>query len=93
MHGSVCTWQFSSPAWTTAALHQLFLLFKKIFFFIFPCSSQSPPVHSCVFLIVGPSSCCMWDAISAWLDEQGHECTQDPNQETLGRRRGAHFLS
>ena len=34
--------------------------------FIFsPFSPQNPPVHSCVFFVVGPSSCGMWDTASA----------------------------
>uniref|UniRef100_A0A9L0RMG5 NADP-retinol dehydrogenase n=1 Tax=Equus caballus TaxID=9796 RepID=A0A9L0RMG5_HORSE len=39
----------------------------------------SPQVHSCTFLAVGPSSCGMWDATSAWLDEQCHVRAQDSN--------------
>ena len=58
-----------------------FLLFFKRFYF-FP--SQSPPVYSCIFLVVGPSSCGMWDAASAWPDEQCHVCTQDPNWRNPG---------
>uniref|UniRef100_A0A9L0R6C6 RRM domain-containing protein n=2 Tax=Equus TaxID=9789 RepID=A0A9L0R6C6_HORSE len=41
---------------------------------------QSPPVHSCIFFVVGPSSCGMWDTASAWFDEQCHVCAQDLNQ-------------
>ena len=59
-----------------------FLFFKDFVFPFFP--PQSPPVHSCVFLVVGPSSCGMWDAASAWLDEQCHVCTQDLNQRNPG---------
>ena len=40
----------------------LFFVFKD---FIFPFSPKAPRVHSCVFLVVGPSSCGMWDAASA----------------------------
>ena len=45
--------------------------FSNFFFkdFIFPFSPQSPLVHSCIFLVVGPSSCGIWDVTSAWLDE------------------------
>ena len=53
--------------------------FLKILFF-FPFSPQSPPVHSCIFFVVGPSSCGMWDAASAWFDEQCHLRAQDSNQ-------------
>ena len=49
--------------------------FKNFIFF-----SQSPPVHSYVFLVVGPSSCGMWDAASAWPDERCHVHAQDPNR-------------
>ena len=59
-----------------------FHFFFKIF--IFPFSPKAPPVHSCVFLVVGPSSCGMWDATSAWLDEQCHVRIQDPNQQNPG---------
>ena len=46
------------------------LLVKFLFLsFIFPFYPQSPLVHSCVFLVAGTSSCGMWDANSAWLDE------------------------
>ena len=54
-----------------------FLFFFKDF--ISPFSLQSLLVHSCIFLVVGPSSCGMWDAASAWLDEQCHVRTQDSN--------------
>ena len=33
---------------------------------------------------MGPSSCGMWDAASAWLDEQRHVRTQDSNQQNTG---------
>ena len=52
-------------------------LFFKIFYFSF--FSQRPLVHSCVFLVMGPSSSGMWDAASAWLDERCHVHTQDLN--------------
>ena len=53
-------------------------------FFFFPFSPQSPPVHSCMFLVVSPSSCGMWDAASAWPDEQCHARTQDSNRRNTG---------
>ena len=56
----------------------LFFFFKRFYFF--PFSPQSPPVHSCIFFVVGPSSCGMWDAASAWSDEQCHVRAQDWNQ-------------
>ena len=61
--------------------------FQYLFFFIFyffPFSPQSPPVHSCIFLVVGPSSCGMWGTASAWLDEWYHVRTQDLNQRNTG---------
>ena len=55
----------------------------RIFFFRFkknfPFSPQRPLVHIVYVLVVGPSSCGMWDAASAWLDERCHVCPQDPN--------------
>ena len=56
--------------------------FLKILFFLF--SPQSSPVHSCIFLVVGPSSCGMWDAASAWLDQWCHVHTQDQNWQNPG---------
>ena len=32
-------------------------LFIYLRFYFFPFSPQSPPVHSCIFLVVDPSSC------------------------------------
>ena len=64
-----------------------FFFFLKILFF--PFSPQIPPVHSCIFLVVRPSSCAVWDAASACPDEWCHVPTQDPNPQTLGRRSGA----
>ena len=45
--------------------------FLILFFFV---SLQSPLEHSCVFLVVGPSSCGTWDAASAWPWEVPHPC-------------------
>ena len=53
-------------------------------FYFFPFSPQSPPVHSCIFFVVGPPSCGMWDAASAWSDEQCHVHAQDSNQRNTG---------
>ena len=58
--------------------------FSFLRFYLFPFSPQSPPVHSCIFLVVGPSSCGMWDATSVWPDERCHVRAQDPNQRNPG---------
>ena len=63
-----------------------FFFFKD---FIFSFSPQSPLVHSCVFLVVGPSSCGMWDTASVWLNEWCHVCAQDLNQRYPGPLKGA----
>src|SRR3712207_8045627 len=60
----------------------LFVFFFKILFF--PFSPQSTLVHSCIFFVVGPSSCGMWDAASVWFDEQCHVRAQDSNQQNTG---------
>ena len=72
-------------------------LFFFIFFFIFfkdfifsPFSPQSPPVHSCIFFVMGSSSCGMWDAASAWSDEQCHVRAQDSNQRNTGPPAAEH---
>ena len=57
------------------------ILFRFLLFSYF---SQSPQVHSCVFLLVAPSSCGTWDAASAWLDEWCHVCAQDLNWRNPG---------
>ena len=65
-----------------AKSNQKNIFFLKILFF--PFSPQSPPVHSCIFLVVGSYSCGMWDAASAWFDEQCHVRTPDSNQRNTG---------
>ena len=78
---SVCfSWTDRQDTPTGQDYYSLFLL--KILFF--PFSLKTPLVHSCVFLVVGPSSCGMWDAVSAWLDERYHVPTQDLNQRKPG---------
>ena len=61
-----------------------FFIFLFYLFYFFPFYPQSPPVHSCIFFIVGASSCGMWDAASAWFDEQCHVRAQIRTNETLG---------
>ena len=63
-----------------------FFFFKD---FIFPFSPQSPQVHSCVFLVVGPSSCAMWDAASPWPDEWCYVHAQDSNWQNPGPPKGS----
>ena len=68
----------------------LCMLYSFFFYlrFYFSFFSQRPPVHSYVFLVVGPSSCGMWDAASAWLDEPCHVVPRIRAGETLdGRSR------
>ena len=63
------------------------LFFLRFYFFSF--FSPKPPVHSCIFFVVGP--CCgMWDAASAWFDEQCHVHTQDSNQRNTGPPAAEH---
>ena len=59
-------------------VHPMNLGFKGFIFF-FSFSPQSPAVHSCIFFVVGPSSCGMWDAASACLDVQCYFHAQDSN--------------
>ena len=68
--------------WSQVVSFFFFFLFLKILFF--PFSPQSPPVHSCMFFLVGHSSCGMWDAALAWFDKQCHVCAQDSNQWNTG---------
>ena len=78
-------------------------MLDKIFFLLKILFSPKAPryiVHSCVFLVVGPSSCGMWDATSAWPEEWCHVHAQDSNwwnpgllkqstrTQTLGHRTG-----
>ena len=59
-----------------------FLFFKIFIFFLF--LPKAPPVHSCIFFVVGPSSWGMWDAASPWFDGQCHVHAQDWNQRNTG---------
>ena len=47
---------------TTKGLGLKVFLIRCVFLkdFIFPSSPQSSPVHSCIFLVVGPSGCGLW---------------------------------
>ena len=67
------------------------LLFFYLRFYFFHFSPQSPPVHRCIFFIVGPSSCGMWDAASVWFDEQCHVCAQNLNQWNTGPPAAEHM--
>ena len=57
--------------------------FFKILFFLLP----QTPGRQCIFLVVGPSSCGMWDATSARPDERCHIRAQDPNWQDRGLPR------
>ena len=74
--------QFHTVIYDGEVPYCLFFFFLKILFF--PFSPQSPPVHCCIFFVVSPSSCGMWDAASAWVDEQCHVRAQDLNQRNTG---------
>ena len=70
--------------WTVLIIQIDWILCFSFFLSFFPFSPQSPLVRSCIFLAVGPSSCGMWDAASAWSDEQCHVRAQDSNQRNTG---------
>uniref|UniRef100_A0A8C4M8N5 Tr-type G domain-containing protein n=1 Tax=Equus asinus TaxID=9793 RepID=A0A8C4M8N5_EQUAS len=46
-----------------------------------------PQLFVYVFLVLGPSSCGMWAATSAWPNEQCYVPAQDPNQRNSGPLR------
>ena len=73
-----CPYSPLAPEGFLQGLLSTCFFFLKILFF--PFSPQSPPVRSCIFFVVGPSSCGMWDAAPAWPDEQHHVHAQDLNQ-------------
>ena len=55
----------------------LFCFFKDFIFFLF--SPKALWYIVVYFLVVGPSSCGMWDAASAWPNKWCHVRTQDSN--------------
>ena len=59
----------------------LSLFIKDLFF---PFSPQSPPVRSCTFSIVSPSSCGMRNTAPAWPNEPCHVHAQDLNWQNPG---------
>ena len=61
------------------ASHQGQLLPTTSFFFPLLFLPKSPQ-YIVVYFSCDPSSCGMWDAASAWLDEQCPVHTQDPNR-------------
>ena len=90
-----CLWPFWHilscwPAWRQLGrwsncclpLRMPFFFFQRFYFF--PYSPPNPPAHSCIFFVVTPSSCGMWDTASAWLDERCHVRAQDSNQRNTG---------
>ena len=91
---------FFPPACLLVCL--LCYFFKRFFNFSF--FSQRPPVQSCLFLVVGPSSRGMWDAAPAWPSERCHVCAQDSNRrnpepteqsartQPLGHGAGPYFV-
>ena len=74
---------FIKITWAIVKSTILGAIFRDYDFF-FPFSPQSPLVPSCIFFIVGPSSCGMWDAASARFDKQCHVRAQDSNQRNTG---------
>ena len=60
------------------------VIFLKILFYFLFLPKAPAPVHGCIFFVVGLSSCGMWDAASAWSDEQCHVRAQDLNQQNTG---------
>ena len=64
-------------------LFMLLFFFKILFFLFLPKAPWYIVVHM-YFFVVGPSSCGMWDAASAWPNEQCHVRTQDPNWRNPG---------
>ena len=68
--------------------NELCFLFFPLFFF-----SPKPPSTQLYILVVGPSSCGMWDAAWAWPDERCHVCAQDPNRRKSGPLSRAHELN
>ena len=82
-----------ASAWTKLPHHQSWPRKWALFFFLmilfFPFSPQRPLVHSYIFfLVVGPSSCGMWDATSLWPDERPMSEPRIRTSEILGHCRG-----
>ena len=79
LHSPLWAYFFFRP-FTLSCEHFFFL--KILFFFLFlPKAPQYIVVYS---FFMGPSSCGMWDAASAWFDEQCHVHAQDSNQRNTG---------
>ena len=72
-----------SYLWTkhTWQVYFLWVFLNFIFFLFSPKALRYLVVH---FLVVGPSSCGMWDAASAWLGEWCHVRAQDSNWRNPG---------
>ena len=62
-------------------INTIYIFFKH---FIFPFSPKAPQYIVVYFFSVGPSSCGMWDATSAWPDERCHVRAQDWNGQNPG---------
>ena len=77
LSSTVLSFFFSSLAPELTTVAHLLGFFLSFF-------SSNPPGTQLFILVAGPSSCGMWNAASAWPDEQCHVCTQDLNQQNLG---------
>ena len=72
----------------TSVLRETEFFFLRFYFSFF--SSKPSGTQLYIFLVVGPSSCGMWDATSAWLNECGAmSAPRIQTGETLGHRSGA----
>ena len=83
LHIEVSEWQYGD-VWDIE--REVVLLNTSLCYdYFFPCFfSPNPPSTQLYTLVVGPSSCGMWDAASAWLDERCHVHAQDPNWRNPG---------
>ena len=61
--------------------------------FIFPFSPKALQYIVVYILVVGPSSCGMWDVASAWLMRGAMFMPRFQTGETLGHHSRAHELS
>ena len=60
-----------------APVKSVFFFLKILFFLLLPKAPQ--------YIVVGPCSCGVWDAATAWLGKQCHVHAQNSNQRNPGR--------
>ena len=85
-----CLWHITRTYFSRLHLASFFF-FQRFYFFLF--LSKAPPVHSCIFLVVGPASCGMCVRPQHGLTSGAMSTPRIGTGKTLGCRSRVHELN